>query len=179
MTTWPFLVILRGRGSVVEHCVSSAKGCGFDSQGTHVLIKNCITWMHCKSLWIKASAKCINVNVEPGATLPLTRCMRTTKYRNGRKKSCTSCDKEIFIITVPMRFGLRAFLRVCHSSHSCHSKEQSKWRRDKWALYCEFFISARARMIACFDEMIALHEWRDACWEIRDQLWSQHHWPPR
>ncbi len=26
-------------GSVVEHCVSWAKGCGFDSQGTHVLIK--------------------------------------------------------------------------------------------------------------------------------------------
>ncbi len=22
----------------------------------------CIAWMHCKSLWIKASAKCINVN---------------------------------------------------------------------------------------------------------------------
>ncbi len=29
--------------SVVEHCVSSAKGCGFDSQGTHILIKKCIT----------------------------------------------------------------------------------------------------------------------------------------
>ncbi len=27
-------------GSVVEHCVSSAKGCGFDSKGTHVLMKN-------------------------------------------------------------------------------------------------------------------------------------------
>ncbi len=26
-------------GSVVEHCVSGAKGCGFDSQGTHILIK--------------------------------------------------------------------------------------------------------------------------------------------
>ncbi len=26
-------------GSVVEHCISSAKGCGFDSQGTHILIK--------------------------------------------------------------------------------------------------------------------------------------------
>ncbi len=26
-------------GSVVEHCVSSAKGCGFDSQGTHILTK--------------------------------------------------------------------------------------------------------------------------------------------
>ncbi len=25
--------------------------------------KKCITWMHCKSLWIIASAKCINVNV--------------------------------------------------------------------------------------------------------------------
>ncbi len=26
-------------GSVVEHCISSAKGCGFDSQGTHLLMK--------------------------------------------------------------------------------------------------------------------------------------------
>ncbi len=34
------------------------------SQGTHILTKKMfITWMHCKSLWIKASAKCINVNV--------------------------------------------------------------------------------------------------------------------
>ncbi len=47
-------------GSVVEHCASSAKGCGFNSQGTHILIKQCIAWMHCKSLWIKVSAKCIN-----------------------------------------------------------------------------------------------------------------------
>ncbi len=28
----------------------------------------CITWMHCKSLWIKASAKCINVNVNVNLT---------------------------------------------------------------------------------------------------------------
>ncbi len=27
-------------GSVVDYCVSSAKGCGFDSQGTHILIKH-------------------------------------------------------------------------------------------------------------------------------------------
>ncbi len=26
-------------GSVVEHCVISAKGCWFDSQGTHILMK--------------------------------------------------------------------------------------------------------------------------------------------
>ncbi len=53
-----FLSLLRAElcscGSVVEHCVSSAKGCGFNSQGTHILIKKCIAWVHCK---------CINVNV--------------------------------------------------------------------------------------------------------------------
>ncbi len=47
-------------GSVLEHWVSSANGCGFDSQGTHILPKQCID---CRSIWIKASAKCINVNV--------------------------------------------------------------------------------------------------------------------
>ncbi len=26
-------------GSVVEHCVCSTKGCGFDSQGTHIMKK--------------------------------------------------------------------------------------------------------------------------------------------
>ncbi len=49
--------------SVVEHCVSSAKGCGFNSQGTRILTKKIMAWLHCKSLWIKVSAKCINVNV--------------------------------------------------------------------------------------------------------------------
>ncbi len=44
-------------GSVVEHCVSSAKGHGLNSQGTHILIKKCIAWILCKSLWIKVSAK--------------------------------------------------------------------------------------------------------------------------
>ncbi len=49
-------------GSVVGHCVSSAKGCGFNSKGTHT-DKKCISCMHFKSLWLKASAKCIHVNV--------------------------------------------------------------------------------------------------------------------
>ncbi len=48
-------------GSVVEHCVSSTKGCGFNSQASNLLIKKFIACMHCKSLWIKASANCINV----------------------------------------------------------------------------------------------------------------------
>ncbi len=42
-------------GSVVEHCISSANGCEFNSQGTRILIKKCIAWMHCKSLWIKVT----------------------------------------------------------------------------------------------------------------------------
>ncbi len=50
-------------GSVVEHCVSSAKGCGFDSQGTHILTKMYNLNAIVSSLWIKMSAKCINVNV--------------------------------------------------------------------------------------------------------------------
>ncbi len=47
-------------GSVVEHCVSRAKDCGFNSHGTHIWTKKCIAWMHCKLLWIKASDKCQN-----------------------------------------------------------------------------------------------------------------------
>ncbi len=34
-----FVVFVFLCGSVVEHCVSSAKGCGLDSQGTHILMK--------------------------------------------------------------------------------------------------------------------------------------------
>ncbi len=37
-----FVVCLCSCGSVVEHYVSTAKGCGFDSQGTHIVIKTCI-----------------------------------------------------------------------------------------------------------------------------------------
>ncbi len=34
----PFHRIQCSCGSVVEHCVSSTKGCGFNSQETHILI---------------------------------------------------------------------------------------------------------------------------------------------
>ncbi len=47
----------------LDHCVSSAKVVGsIPKEHTYWQYK-CIAWMHCKSLWIKASAKCINVNV--------------------------------------------------------------------------------------------------------------------
>ncbi len=49
---------------MVEHCVSGAKGCGFNSQGTHILTKNVYEYtLHYKLLLITASAKCINVNI--------------------------------------------------------------------------------------------------------------------
>ncbi len=37
----------------LEHCVSSVKGCGFNSQGIHTDKK--IYNLLCKSLWIKVS----------------------------------------------------------------------------------------------------------------------------
>ncbi len=50
---------------LVEHGVSNAKIMGSIPRERQDLIKNVetVTWMQCKSLWIKASAKCINVNV--------------------------------------------------------------------------------------------------------------------
>ncbi len=44
----------------LEYCVSSAKGCGFNSQ-EHTYWQKMYNLN--KSFWIKASAKCINVNV--------------------------------------------------------------------------------------------------------------------
>ncbi len=42
----------------LEHCVSSAKVV-VSIPREHILTKKkCIDWMHCKSLWIKASVKC-------------------------------------------------------------------------------------------------------------------------
>ncbi len=69
--TWKYLE-LRGKtvcmcscGSVVEHCVCSAKVVGLIPREHTYWQYKCIAWMHCKSLWIKASAKCIDVNVCP------------------------------------------------------------------------------------------------------------------
>ncbi len=59
MELWVFPV-----AQMVEHGASKRQDHGFDSQGKQELIKcKTVTWMQCKSLWIKASAKCINVNV--------------------------------------------------------------------------------------------------------------------
>ncbi len=43
---------------MVEHCVSSAKVVGSIPREHTYWQYKCIAWMHCKSLWIKVSAKC-------------------------------------------------------------------------------------------------------------------------
>ncbi len=66
-------------GSVVEHCVSSAKVVGSISREHTYCQKKCITWMYCKSLWIKASAKCIHLNVnvnECNRLNDITQCLK-------------------------------------------------------------------------------------------------------
>ncbi len=42
----------------LEHCVSSAKVVGSIPREHTYWQYKCISWMHCKSLWIKASGKC-------------------------------------------------------------------------------------------------------------------------
>jgi len=46
---------------VLKHELSQYQRYEFDSQEMHEL--KCIPWMQCKSLWIKVSAECIQVNV--------------------------------------------------------------------------------------------------------------------
>ncbi len=50
---------------MVEHGASNAKIMGLIPRESKSWsnVKKTVTWMQCKSLWIKASAKCINVNV--------------------------------------------------------------------------------------------------------------------
>ncbi len=52
----------------------------FNSQGTQILIKKCLACMHCKLLWIKASAKCINVNALPHTASDRMRFMHVDSF---------------------------------------------------------------------------------------------------
>ncbi len=70
----------------LEHCVSSSKVVGSIPREHMYWQYKCIAWMHCKSLWIKASAKCINVN----GILP---CGPVSKGRGSCSASvcCSTC----------------------------------------------------------------------------------------
>ncbi len=74
----------------LEHCVSSAKVVGSIPREQTYWQYKCIAWMHCKSLWIKASAKCINVNVNWSPT------------KDTQKHGFKSNQNQItFIVTSP------------------------------------------------------------------------------
>ncbi len=53
----------RVRASVLSPCRPLAQRSWVQFPVNTYTDNKCIAWMHCKSLWIKASAKCINVNV--------------------------------------------------------------------------------------------------------------------
>ncbi len=60
---------------MVEHGASNAKIMGSIPRESKSWSKvKTVTWMQCKSLWIKASAKCINVNVNVNFTCMFSTC---------------------------------------------------------------------------------------------------------
>ncbi len=82
-------IILSSCGSDVEHCVSSAKCCGFNSQETHILTK--IYSLN----WLKATVKSINVivlKIPLGGSLQQATLI-TVKQNITNKSFCTSRTK--------------------------------------------------------------------------------------
>ncbi len=139
-------------GSVVEHCVSSAKSCGFNSQGTHILTKKkCITRMQCKSLWIKVSAKCINVNVnrvQMGCCWPHLFSLYGQQSKPFSKYLLLCFAKEIvsqvwndmklwmFIFGWTMLLSLKMYTAHTHT----HRKNCAYWVKRPILLGCEWII---------------------------------------
>ncbi len=78
-------------GSVVEHCISSAKVVGS-------VPKKCIPWMYCKSLWIKASVKCINVNAWHSKELSLPNLPKWTMIVSKHQYIADAYPRLIFSI---------------------------------------------------------------------------------
>ncbi len=73
--------------------------------------------MHCKSLWIKASAKCINVNVN--VILDVTKSTSKTRQRHLDEVSVV-CD-----VTLKTRLCLPS-LSELHNSRGKHVIQHSK-----------------------------------------------------
>ncbi len=72
--------------------------------------KKCIAWMHCKSLWIKVSAKCINVNVTWKA------CLEHSS--SAGRYTCTQMPVEC--VSLPLVLVLLPYDEVSEG-HSCSS----------------------------------------------------------
>ncbi len=59
-----------------------------------------VTWMQCKSLWIKTSAKCINVNVNVCILCIYLLCMYKYKHMHVYKKNMFVYIFNIFIYKI-------------------------------------------------------------------------------
>ncbi len=121
------------------YCVSSSRGCGFNSQGTHILGKKRTAWMHCQSLQIKASAKYVNVNWleqnNDNAALNVEKWrvpnpFWAALYLTGRqKKTLFTFSEPLFLKKSPLRmfpkqglirFNWRNFFQQFSQSTDCY-----------------------------------------------------------
>ncbi len=119
---------------MVEHCVSSAKGCGFNSQGTHILIKKMysLNALYSKSLWIKASAKCINVNVNVKRRPPISMNL-VYKDLCAVRRSGSTCQTPFWILA----FNCTVALNCQNTSqNACYACEKCR----KSNMICFFFL---------------------------------------
>ncbi len=125
-------------GSVVEHCISSAKVVGSIPREHTYWQKKCIAWMHCKSLWIQASAKCINVNY--GVQLMDAVCL--SKQWQMRVKPCLEkyvffCTSVLYLVIVVI---IKWFLR----------RKQALCSKRKWAKRKHVSCAHQNNTSACF-----------------------------
>ncbi len=79
--------------------------------------KTCITWMQCKSLWIKASAKCINVNVLIYSVITLMSFQTCKRFFLWWKL------KGEFLKNV-----YAGLLRTIHSDHVCQTSNMTNYK---------------------------------------------------
>ncbi len=108
----------------LEHCVSSAKVVGSIPREHMYWQKKCITWMHCKSLWIKASAKCINININ----IKYKRiCFSELAPRGSLNRDPISNESRCFV-------PLMAHKHIEHFSNSSYRFYRGKLYRNNYRI---------------------------------------------
>ncbi len=81
----------------LERCVGSAKFVGSIPREHMYWQYKCITWMHCKSLWIKASDKCINVNVSEWVSECVLHTFSPRVWMDGWSFHCSFLLSPLFL----------------------------------------------------------------------------------
>ncbi len=144
----------------LEHCVSSAKVVGSIPR-EHTYWNKCICWIHCKSLWIKASAKCINVNDSFNLHQWQTMVHCKTQTAPSGQRGCLQGEKVLYkqakyTLEKEIRVAKRIYsekLRIQFSSSNSasvwkgmkditslqytilqHCRESTTGRRSEWVL---------------------------------------------